>query len=220
MKPILFSTPMVRAILAGTKTQTRRVVKEPLQTWMLAATNPKWHEGMEQQCPYGQPGDILWVREEHYAAGHWEKNGLTKTGKQKWRFVADTSRPVMFDKPIPFEVSRNKQYPEKVMWYKRLARFMPKKYARTYLLINSIRVERLNDISEHDAIAEGIEKKYMEGINEWRYRDYVGLAFPANYWLHARKSFRSLWDLVHGLDSWGSNPWVWVVEFERCERPA
>lgn len=79
-RPILFSTPMVQAILQGRKTQTRRVVKEPFQGWMNKAQNPDWWVEIPEQCPYGQPGDVLWVRESFskiYENGFEYKAGFT-----------------------------------------------------------------------------------------------------------------------------------------------
>lgn len=109
------------------------------------------------RCPYGHPGSILYVRETHYRYGHWELTGkLTNRGKPKWKFVALEGVPARFDEPHPgCLVSRSRLYPEAGNWYKRLGRFMPKACARTYLEVVSVRVERLQDITEADAIAEG-----------------------------------------------------------------
>lgn len=170
-RPILFSGAMVRAILEGRKTQTRRVVKAigpdtryVMTTGEIGLPAGVWREdgwllpdiGPKFKCPYGVPGDRLWVREEHYRFGHWEpvQGVRTKGGRQKWKFVADTTE-VLFDAPPSFRRGRHHKDPEIKAWHKRLGRFMPKSLARTWLEITGVRVERLQDISEADALAEG-----------------------------------------------------------------
>ena len=173
-RPILFSTPMVQAIAEGRKTRTRRIIKlrngdnpddESISTHIdesfdkvmdFSKAFPYWQE---LECPYGRPGDRLWVREEHYLWGHWQKGGTTKTGKRKWKFVeADGQGECLYsdNPPQAMSISMDKTAPDMPHWYKRLARFMPKKYARHHLLVTHIRAERLLDISDSDAIAEGI----------------------------------------------------------------
>lgn len=221
-RPILFSGAMVRAILNGSKTQTRRVVKpqpandpaihhpiEPYRTsggdwnWVLAATG--MGTGDPFPCPYGKPGDLLWVREEHYRFGHWEPvpGVSTKGGRQKWRFVADADE-TLFDAPDEYRKGRHHKDPSTPAWHKRLARFMPRSVSRITLEITDVRVERLNDINEQDAEAEGID--FMREIPD------------ADETLRASKLFEVLWESINGIGSWSLNPWVWVIEFRRVEQ--
>lgn len=227
-KPILFSTEMVKAILEGRKTMTRRIIKSRHESGLYRVcrrvtdnviTNIESLDWDERNCEKDitcrwQAGDALYVREEHYRKGRWIKNGNSKTGKQKWKFVA-THPAVLFDhnKPALFEKSRNKEYPESEMWYKRLARFMPKSATRIWLQVTDIRVERLQDISEEDAKAEGIKSFRPvpgDGPTETLYYHYV-----KNKWgpspIH---SFETLWRSINGPESWQSNPFVFVISFK------
>lgn len=233
-KPILFSTAMVSAILEGRKTQTRRTKgldyintlgprinfgechlgehmtwtpQEPsgFRAYFGDSVADDWFVGIK--CPYAtHAGDLLWVREVHYRFGHWVGNGLTRTGKQKWKFVPDTDEVKYFDNPpADFRISRDKKFPHAPDWYKRLARFMPKEAARIFLRITDIRVERLQDITEEDAKAEGAQQMHI---------DDLGQTF-ATY----RRGFQSLWESINGPESWTANPWTWCVSFERIDKP-
>jgi hypothetical protein len=190
---ILFSAPMVRALLAGTKTQTRRVVKV--------------REGSVQsnsQSPYGRPGDRLWVRETFFAYGHWDTRYSEKRQRDEWRF-ADMTRECGLsyryaaDNPA---VQVEKGRSATPGWYTRPALFMPRAASRILLEVVSVRVERLQAISDHDAIAEGIEHG-AGNTTEW-------FSSPVD-------SYRSLWEQINGTGSWNANPWVWTVEFRRVE---
>lgn len=217
-RPILMSAPMVRAILDGRKTVTRRVMKPqpdgepaPMEAWSrgLAGAchdhNPcaekvKAHadrlrgrvfpfcgkHGMySPTCPYGQPGDRLWVRE---AFGHFERNDTLKPGDTIY-YRADG------------------ECVELQPW--RPSIHMPRWASRITLEVTGVRVEKLQDISEADAIAEGIE---AEG-DEWR--DY--LMPHTQCCLTPRSSYRTLWESIHGPGSWDANPFVWVVTFRRID---
>ena len=130
-RPILFSAPMVRAILNGTKTQTRRVVKpQPPKGPHVGDIDEHqdypgewfyWLNGCEKSstffCPYGVAGDHLWVRETHYRWGYWSPNGSTRTGKQRWKFVATEPSRVSFDEQL--EIHR-----EAIGWHKRPGIFL------------------------------------------------------------------------------------------------
>lgn len=202
-RPILFSAPMVRAILAGTKTQTRRVVKPAPQTvrnHRSAAWDGDPAELMKllttagRRCPYGQPGDRLWVREA-------------------WK--AHTT----FDHLPPRDI------PESHVWYMaddgykaesryRQGMFMPRWASRITLEVTGVRVEGLQDISEADAKAEGIKPHevrqfWLFGADEERR--------AAIYRQAAVTPYRDLWEQINGPESWSANPWVWVVEFKRLE---
>jgi hypothetical protein len=201
-KPILFSTDMVRAILDGRKTQTRRIVKEAIgwgPVWKPTLINethldsiPRYEMRTGKQysvrffkCPYGQVGDVLWVRET------W--------GRETWQ-VPDPDRPLKYilfkaDNPDAYTVTG---------WKPSI--HMPKDAARIWLRIESIVVERLQDITEEDAKREGVEL-LVDGL----YRHYYQPQLPAQT---ARESFRTLWQHINGPDSWKHNPWVWVVKYK------
>lgn len=218
-RPILFSTPMVQAIMEGRKTQTRRVVDLPESMLPLGEKTHSYlsvdgHYVIDNgiglyidkiKYKYGKPGDILWVRETHCLMYH-----DIETGERAYSYKAD-------DDPVFSPGSR---------WKPSI--HMPKVAARIFLQIKSIRVERLQAISEEDAKAEGIQFHFEELFQELRYRDYnpklqkgygdPNIDYPT--WREAKSSFQSLWGLINGQESWDCNPWVWVIEFERIEKPA
>lgn len=172
-----FCGPMIRAIQSGMKTQTRRVVKdvepddelrvEHDQNNSPFVVHIRHHQILgEITCPYAnQRGDELWVREEHYRFGHWEPvpGVKTRTGRQKWQFVAHTDR-VLFDAPDGVRSRNTGPLAIKPGWYKRLARFMPRWASRITLEVTGLRIERLNDISEADAIAEGCDVDLLASL--------------------------------------------------------
>ena len=207
-RPILFSAPMVRAILAGTKTQTRRAMRQqPPEGVQDFATfhNPRG-DGLahfafdpvarELQewfavCPYGQPGDRIWVRE---AWKHIEGGPVYDAAGG----VADS-----FDPETIYRASRPK-YPGP--WKPSI--HMPRWASRINLEITGVRLERLQDISEDDARAEGARECDPVSGRE------VLLAGPSqrgSFVLH----YRDIWEQINGPGSWEANPWVWVVEFKR-----
>lgn len=218
--PILYSTPMVQAILEDRKTMTRRIVKGLALEWLAPDMfTPEFVADLENEmCPYGKVGDVLWVREMYYAYGYWKKDGLTKTGKQKWRFVDRTLNfgdYRYFENPPSWKINKNSF--RELGWYKRSSLFMPKKAARNFLEITDIKIERLQDISEEDAKAEGAkdtlkvdEMKLMKGLGNW--------IIPSPFLMH-QFGFLSIWCKINGCESWLSNPWVWVIEFKRIAKP-
>ena len=217
--PILFSTLMVEAILDDRKTMTRRIVKPRPSNTGVAAFNDGEHPSM--RCPYGKIGDVLWVREEHYMFGHWEHDNnpktKRKTNRQSWKFVAENSEIRYNDNPPEsFRKGRHHNDPLTNAWHKRLARFMPKTACRIFLQITDVRVERLNDITEQDAIAEGIISRCSATL------PYI-LVYQKpncpNYYYLAKEAFSSLWQSINGQDSWEENPFVWVISFQRIEKP-
>ncbi|MFN8993924.1 MAG: hypothetical protein ACK5X3_09750, partial [Pseudomonadota bacterium] len=144
-------------------------------------------------CPYGQPGDRLWVREA------W----LTVDGESAF-YRADYAPDAKGERD------------HGVSW--RPAMFMPRWASRIELKVTGIRVERLQDISEADAVAEGVERT-VTGDGWRRYcndeqQEAAGLT-PCS---SAIGSFQSLWESINGPGAWGANPWVWVVEFRRIEQ--
>lgn len=231
--PILFSTAMVQAILAGRKTMTRRTIN-PQPGSFLTAANWKEHVShcpddwtedqhiktfLSDKCPYGKPGDVLYVREEYYQLGHWEiEPGVkTKGGRTKWKFVPD-SQDFTFDLPEYYRKGRHHKDPYTSAIHKRLGRFMPKKYARIWLEVTNIRVERVKSISFADAQDEGVEPLIID--QEDRYKNYLWRDDPT-YIEHRSPtfanpidSFRTLWQSINGADSWKANPRVWVVSFK------
>jgi hypothetical protein len=182
-RPILFSAPMVRALLAGTKTQTRRIAQPKRSI-----------EPMTDECPYGQPGgDRLWVRESWRADAAYDAMPPRDipAGSQVW-YEADTGLP-----GLRGLVRQGKLRP---------GMFMPRWASRITLEVTEVRVERLQDISEADALAEGI----VPG--------YGGFGLPDGSHFHAadpRESYFSLWEAINGRASVEANPWVWAVSFRR-----
>lgn len=231
-RPILFSAPMVRAILAGTKTQTRRAVKHEAPDEADGCCSVEidgvdtfcWVTGEDQDihpsakqfpCPYGQPGDRLWVRETFFAWGRWETRYSAKKGRDEWHFVDMTLEcgkayeyPATGGQPQPMGGARYRGGTTPT-WWKRPAIHMPRAASRITLEITSVRVERLQEISEADAAAEGVIRK-SEHQAPW---SGDGL----RYWLTARDAFADLWQSINGPESWNANPWVWVVEFKKVE---
>lgn len=205
-KPILFSSVMVKAILDGNKTQTRRVLKA--STEFEGPYNPAYIEahikspGWKEICPHGKIGDLLWVRETHYLFGHWrEVPGVrTKGGRQKWAFIPDSAE-CLFEAPAGCRKGKNSKDPYTPAWHKRLARFMPRAVCRTTLEITDIRVERLTDISEEDAKVEGAYDEDYFGIEAHKGREY-------------RSAFCDLWCGINGIETWNNNTWVWVICFK------
>lgn len=217
---ILFTAPMVRAILAGTKTQTRRPVKpQPFEGgrpehWSISE--------FPQFCPYGQPGDHLWVRETFFAWGRWETRFSAKKGRDEWHFIDMTlecGRTYLYaaeehpqPQPMGGKPHRGGVTPK---WWKRPAIFMPLAACRITPELTGVRVERLQEISESDAIAEGIERDQRldpAGTCHWRVygKERTGTNSP-------ERSYQTLWESINSPESWAANPWVWVVEFSAIE---
>jgi len=242
-RPILFSPGMSLAVRENRKTQTRRSVKID-QTKYVA--DGVWRSGDEYiahlfmdydachqakiKCPYGEVGDLLWVREEHYRFGHWRAlPGMkTKTGKQKWAFIADTDEVRYCDNPPTLSMkSRHPTNHAVPMWHKRLARFMPRSLCRTTLEITEIRIERLWDISEADVEAEGIERRTIDWhgkeVSAWASAEEWGDLKIGKWSAHEVSHFRApqayacLWNKINGHNfdiCWENNPWVWVICFK------
>jgi hypothetical protein len=170
--PILFSTPMVQAILDGRKTMTRRVMKVQPEAFCGGVMRP-----LLTTCPYGWIGDRLWVRE---------------TWQQGQRNGSDL---VLF-----YKASHEKEVDEDIKWKPSI--FMPRWASRITLEITGVRVERLQEIKEKDAKAEGSPtlKGCQHTLKGYRYL----------------LSFERLWDSINGKKyPWSSNPWVWVIKFKK-----
>lgn len=204
-RPILFSAPMVRAILAGQKTQTRRALRRQFALDALPVEMPKtapegWvvngHSGIwwcdaaanpddAIHCPYGVPGDRLWVREAHW-------------------FFQDQHDPVTGYTP-PVLTTEDVEYRadgESTRHGWRPSIHMPRWASRITLEITGVRVQRLQAIREGDAMDEGAEPILVPPD---------GGSCP-----HV-EGFEQLWKSINGRESWDANPWVWVVEFKRLE---
>ena len=216
-RPILFSAPMVQAILDGRKTQTRRAVKpqpageirrgEPdfnhwIDTKYWERQNQKENRGIGTRgfaCTYGQPGDRLWVRETWMDL---QGTGIEiVTGsRERYAYGADTPRGSYGD-------DQRKCYGLK--W--RPSIHMPRAASRITLEITSVRVERLQDISEADALAEGID---LDALAESQ--DRYDMVADQNMTGRptAVGACRGLWLSINGLESWEANPWVWAVSFK------
>lgn len=227
-RPILFSGEMVRALLAGTKTQTRRIIKCPPSTGAFAligmADGSWWPvksidgeslddgNGCEtfMTCPFGKPGDRLWVRESFCAYGYWTQRWNTKKAKQEWCFV-DLTLGVGLSYHFDFASVTGKFRAMGAAWHRRPSLFMPRVASRLTLEVTEVRVQRLQEISEDDALAEGIERC---GSAFWR--DYLEPAkseYP-HVAVSPRTSYSTLWELINGVGSWDENPWVWAVSFK------
>lgn len=227
--PILFSTPMVQANLDGRKRMTRRMtgldnVNEDPDAIEFVRFQKYEKDGSYRaifkhedadgfgsvKCPYGQPGDLLWVKEMFFAYGHWSSILDTDTGKKKWSFQDLTISE-------GFQYYYTDCHPDNVYksrgnlgWYKRPSMFMPKIASRIWLQVEEIRVERLHDISEEDAIAEGVQCIYRTSGYCWMNYIIGEYVYPST----AKTSFKSLWIKINGCENWDSNPWVWVVKYK------
>lgn len=251
-RPILFSTPMVQAILDGRKTQTRRVIKPQPEAVDLVQHKTIPFNGSPEfllkniKCPYGQPGDSVWQKGMIPCSGYYYIKGETDEFPLYLWKVEDEDNPGHYfitwgynenDDPESIEVEgwhidtiewkrpgdvlwvretwteeyftvdhtmredhqfmyKADQYGErKINWKPSI--HMPKIACRIKLKITNIRVERLQDISERDAEAEGVIRIELYKTFVWEYE--------------------TLWEIINGKGSWDKNPWVWVVEFKRID---
>lgn len=229
-RPILFSGEMVRALLNGSKTQTRRIVKpqpEYLQPdgtiKKLADVSPEGRATaiirLIKRCPYGAPGDRLWVRETFVLESNRDSD-------------LPSNYPPPFRDGRPIEWHNSSAYGE--YWLQphyratdpvpklhygldepgckwRPSIFMPRALSRITLEITGVRVERVQDITEEDAIAEGVQ------VTPGHLSRPIGSMEPPTPYTH-RQAYAALWDSINAERApWSSNPWVWVVEFKRVE---
>lgn len=204
--PILYSTPMVQAILAGRKTETRRIVKQRIEyaSSILGQTNPESFAMLDEfgnyiydfdyvpmcpKCPYGKPGDFLWVRET------WNKGYI-------WDGESSDPREEIPRPPQQYiyktdDIDSIDDEGNGIKWKPSI--HMPKSAARIWQEVIEVRVERLQDITEDGAIAEGIFLE-AEEING-------GILYLET----ARQAYKKLWESINGPGSWDANPWVWVI---------
>lgn len=211
---VLMKPDLAQAAHDGLKTETRRVIKnipEKAGFALMAADNSgdvkffSSHMGERVglaltkwiKSKYGKPGDLIYIKEEHYIYGKWVEDGLTKkTKKPKFNFVDLEIMPVKFPKNKPTIIETNRS---EIGYFKRNSLYMPKKYARTWAKIKSVDVEYLNAITRNSIVKEGV---------------CTSTEFPfMDKWI-------DLWDSINKKRgySWDSNPFVRVNKFERIER--
>lgn len=205
--PLLFTPENVSKVLDGDKTQTRRIIKpQPWEVIPPKAGEPPWPHVFRYKdgsttygdpflmpCPYGTVGDRLYVKESHYLWGRWDLDGLTKTGRQKYRFRRTTTE-IRYREDPPTKGYDGTRSTMRSQWHKRSALFMEKKDARLWLELTEVRVERLQEISEEDCRAEGVQVGGEEEGHDFH--------------------FMNLWESINGKGSWDLNPWVWVLSFK------
>ncbi|MDR9893267.1 hypothetical protein G7B40_040435 [Aetokthonos hydrillicola Thurmond2011] len=184
--PILFSKPMVRAILSGRKTQTRRIIKpQPELCHGCQSCDFKGNHFLSPIKPRFKEGSSLWVRET------W---GVRASGDYVYEASYDYSDPLI-DLTQKWKPSIH----------------MPRIASRITLKITHIQIERLQDISEEDAICEGIEPMDSDGTNKYT------IHIPSHHASYnaptAKGVFVRLWESINGDDSWNENPWCWVISF-------
>lgn len=207
-RPILFKDEMVRAILSGEKTQTRRPVKFPLKIkgcyvsdgdfdrWKIDDGNTAGMLGVVRLCPYGRAGDSLWVREAFSEVED------------------DFGNMVIYRADYPVKVETEGGEVEVIQadcfkWSSPI--YMFREYSRIDLKITEVRLERLWSISDADAAAEGV---LLEAA-PWLVADKGTEARGQQ----ARAAFSEIWQKIHpaGIHSWAENPWVWVISFQRSK---
>lgn len=225
-RPIVMNGAMVRAILEGRKTQTRRVVKPQPPAGYEPHIAPDFAEGKfrngyalwQPECPHGKPGDRLWVRETWRLDFDSGSGSLGADG----RYRRDAIYRVVFkaggdDTPIEWEGFDDDADP----YIEALGRddswrpsvHMPRWASRLTLRIAGVRVERVQDISEADAIAEGIDSARLGNVG------WLGTDAPREAGYSYIPAFRELWGSINAGrgHSWASNPWVWALTFERVD---
>ncbi|EMG7857745.1 hypothetical protein LWU76_00120 [Enterobacter hormaechei] len=202
---MIFNGEMVRAILDGRKTQTRRIIKDctvgrdPISKFIqigkkfIGCYPEDVPELIRECCPYGVPGDRIWVRET------WAEAGASAPDLKLYRANYPAHVPTHYENVPPAE---------DVRWTPSI--HMPRWASRILLEITDVRVEQLKSISEEEARSEGVAQ-LREGF--WKHYQ------PGwtQHQLSARGSFTTLWESIYGFGEWDRNPWVWVIEFKRIE---
>lgn len=202
---MIFNSEMVRAILDGRKTQTRRIIKDctvgrdPISKFIqigkkfIGCYPEDVPELIRECCPYGVPGDRIWVRET------WAEAGASAPDLKLYRANYPAHVPTHYENVPPAE---------DVRWTPSI--HMPRWASRILLEITDVRVEQLKSISEEEARSEGVAQ-LCEGF--WKHYQ------PGwtQHQLSARGSFATLWESIYGFGEWDRNPWVWVIEFKRIE---
>lgn len=227
-RPILMSAPMVRASLDGRKWQTRRVVKPQPACNVAGMYADRYNEGDEWaywlpdnrmdaprtfRCPYGVPGDRLWVRET------W---GFDSTVRADFRPLLGRHDLSGRDMLTAVRYLASSAANEARRW--RPSIHMPRWASRITLELTDVRVQRLQDITEEDARAEGVDwaapRPYGERWDDDDREDPREVGYPPAGASFALDNFRRLWDSINGARpgcSWADNPWVWCLSFRRVE---
>jgi hypothetical protein len=218
-RPILMSGAMVRALLDGSKTQTRRVVKpqppaEAKDVFTFHHPDPRTHfYGFDgealmdwaQPCPYGEAGDRLYVREtwqhSNHPCGPYEDDCIVF-------YRAD-----YLDDPLGADLERSKDGIRRE-W--RPSIHMPRGASRITLEVTGVRVERLQEISHDDALAEGVAN-FASTLNDEPHPSGESPEQASRRLKWPQRQFLALWESINGADSWTANPWVWVVEFRKID---
>lgn len=230
-RPIPFSAPMVRAILDGRKTVTRRPVRiqprsqSDIGSYGIGQPFIRHPDPTKRnpECPYGRPGDRLWVRETWGVISHdfdqqgnaidWEPDRPAKVIREMRFGRGYYSGHVVYaaDGPCEWAGDEDGGGDPRSAWKPSI--HMPRVASRILLEITDVRVERLQDISEQQALAEGV-RPYTDHaeLGDWYHVEGV-----ETYSADPCKSFELLWTAINDAASWDANPWVWVVEFKRIE---
>jgi hypothetical protein len=207
---------MIRALLDGKKTQTRRIVKSQPQGRLLGllerpirsmADEPvlrAWFGASEAEnsskevtCPYGKPGDLLWIREAFI------------DDRDEYDYALSSAAPYYKGAGIIFRADVDSDSDPAEGWKPSI--HMPRWASRVTLELIEVRVERLWDISEADALAEGVNIQ----LPMFDAEQYDAAGMKGNVY---REQYRKVWESINGLDSWDANPWVWALSFDvhRC----
>lgn len=190
-RPIIFSDKMIRALIDGRKTQTRRPLKEHPLEWLQDGFTPEFVAHPENYlCPYGYSGDRLWVRE-----------CFAVVPSTAYAHSEDVQQTIQPDDDYYAAIYRAGWSRSNGGFSWRPSIHMPRWASRIALEVLSARIERLNDISEADAKAEGV---------------FLASASEAQGNTH-RTEFAGLWESIYGPGAWDANPWVWVIEFRRAD---
>jgi hypothetical protein len=220
-KPILFSGPLVRAVLRDVdpKTQTRRLVKPQADVIVGDILGqPQWYLDADPsrviRCPYGATGDRLWVREAHapmcrsrdtrvaYRADMIVQNRMPRRPPPGWTTEDLCPWPVDNTKGRGYAVTR---------WTPSI--HMPRALSRIDLEVTRVRVQRLQDITEEDARAEGLCQRLTREGTFYHHEESTP---SGRWWIDPVDAFRHLWDAINGeRATWDSNPWVWALDFKR-----
>jgi hypothetical protein len=194
-RPMLFSTDMVKAILEGRKSQTRRVLENQSDGNVIEFGHEWELKELLARCPKGKPGDLIWVKETF-----------------QYCMIDDDedSHEKILYRANPEDQDILNQF-EDPIW--RASMFMPKSASRIWLEITDVRIEQLQDITNEDAKAEGV-KRVIDKVTGWCGYDYLSDSY--NLLTLPVDSFFSLWKKIHKMDRYDKlpNPWVWVISFK------
>ncbi|WFA62457.1 hypothetical protein [Klebsiella pneumoniae] len=202
---MIFNAEMVRALLDGRKTQTRRIIKDctvgrdPISKFIkigkkfIGCYPEDVPELIRECCPYGVPGDRIWVRET------WAEAGASAPDLKLYRANYPEHVPSIYENVPPAE---------EIRWTPSI--HMPRTASRILLEITNVRVERLNSMHDVDAMREGIQNLTTCSHSDFGIPGVVNAQHPV-------RAFQLLWESIYGTDSWHANPWVWVIDFKRVE---